>query len=200
MTELVVRYLSHPQVIVEENVAPADWALSEIGEERVKQIADRDWLKTTALIVTSGERKAIQTGGLIAAHLRLAIEVRPRTGEIDRSSTGFLPVREFSDMMDRFFTEPNKRAGGWESATDAQNRIVGEIEAISNLEVPGDILIVGHGTVGALLLCHLAKATITRTYAQSPGGGNYFAFTRSGMTLLHSWRPIEEHSADCGDL
>ena len=199
MTESVVRYLSHPQVIVEENVAPADWALSETGEERARQFAAKEWLKTTRLIITSGERKAIQTGELIAAHLRLAIEVRLGTGEVDRSTTGFLPDREFSDMMDRFFSEPEKRAGGWESATDAQRRIAEEIESIASHETSGDILIVGHGTVGTLLLCQLAKVAITRTYEQSPGGGNYFAFTRKGMTLLHSWKPMEEFSADCDE-
>ncbi len=191
MSEPVVRYLSHPQVVVEENVAPANWELSELGQRRARQFADKGLLGGTNLIVTSAERKAKQTGELIAERLHLATEVWPATGEVDRSTTGFLTDREFSDVMNRFFAEPETRVLGWESASNAQRRIAREIGAICDHGATGDILVVGHGTVGALLLCDLAKVAINRCSKQSRDGGNCFAFTRSGNALLHSWMPLE---------
>jgi broad specificity phosphatase PhoE len=60
----------------------------------------------------------------------------------------------------------------------------------------GDILIIGHGAVGTLLLCHLLRIPITRIEDQvggeaAPGGGNYWSYDCATQTILHRWRPID---------
>jgi broad specificity phosphatase PhoE len=56
--------------------------------------------------------------------------------------------------------------------------------------VPGEILFVGHGAVGTLLLCHVAGIEISRTHDQPNGGGCYFTFAKDAG-LLHHWRRME---------
>jgi broad specificity phosphatase PhoE len=57
------------------------------------------------------------------------------------------------------------------------------------------MVIVSHGGVGTLLLCHLKGVPISRTEEQ-PGttGGNYFLLNMPEGVLVHGWQPIEPQS------
>jgi hypothetical protein len=64
------------------------------------------------------------------------------------------------------------------------------------LDNENDVLIIGHGAVGTLLLCDLLGTPIKRAEDQigedaAPGGGNFWTFDRSTATVLHWWRPVE---------
>ncbi len=54
----------------------------------------RPWIDSIGRVVSSAERKALETATLLAGHLGVTVEVRPATGELDRSSTGFVPPEE----------------------------------------------------------------------------------------------------------
>ncbi len=111
-------------------------------------------------------------------------------GEIDRSSTGYLPFDEHRTVADLFFAHPCQSIRGWEAANDAQQRIVSAIAAIlANDQSAGNIAIVSHGGVGTLYLCHLKGIPISRKEGQ-PGanGGYYYCFEALSRTLLHSWK------------
>ena len=63
---------------------------------------------------------------------------------------------------------------------------------VLNAGPSGDIAVVSHGGVGALLLCHLPGVPISRAADQPPGAGGYvLAFDRTDWTLRHGWRPID---------
>ena len=112
--------------------------------------------------------------------------------ENDRSATGYLKPDAFERMADAFFARPMENVSGWERAVDAQARIVGAVEAVLAGALPaGDVLFVGHGAVGTLLMCHLMGAPISRAHDQPAGGGNVVAFDRDTRALLHGWRPLE---------
>ena len=59
-------------------------------------------------------------------------------GENDRSATGYLPGREFEATVDAFFAQPQTSVRGWESAVDAQARIIRAIDRIVS-QVAGDV-------------------------------------------------------------
>jgi broad specificity phosphatase PhoE len=82
---------------------------------------------------------------------------------------------------------------GWERAVDAQRRIGAESQSVLRAKpVDGNVAMVGHGGVGALLLCHLAGVPISRDWDQPrTNGGNYFAFDLTTFRLLHGWRSID---------
>ncbi len=186
-----VRYLTHPEVTIDPAVPVPSWSLSEVGRARAEAFAGHPCLRDTARIVASGEVKAVETAEIIAQTSGLAVEVRKAMHENDRSATGFLPSDAFEAVADRFFAAPEESVRGWERAIDAQVRIVGEVEAVLNRHDSGDVLFVGHGAIGTLLLCHVAGHEIAREHDQPPGGGNYFAFAKDDRRLLHPWRRME---------
>lgn len=192
MTADVVRYLTHPQVQIDPDVPVPQWGLSPIGRTRTEAIANACWLANTTQIVSSGERKAVETAGIIAGPLGIVVEIREAMHENDRSATGFLKPAEFEQVADQFFAQPHLSIRGWERAVDAQARIVREAEAVLRRNHPGDVLFVGHGAVGTLLYCHYAGHAIDRVHDQPAGGGHVFAFAREGARILHRWCRMED--------
>ena len=191
MTNLV-RYLTHPQVRIDPAIPVPSWGLSEVGRARTEAIASAGRLSGTTQIISSGERKAIETAEIIAAKLNVDVEVREAMHENDRSATGFLMPDEFEAVANEFFAQPQISIRGWERAIDAQLRIVRGVEQVLARNRPGDVLFIGHGGVGTLLYCHYSGFAIDRTYDQPAGGGYFFAFTKDGRRVQHSWRRLED--------
>jgi broad specificity phosphatase PhoE len=186
-----IRSLTHPQVKIEPAIPVPSWGLSEVGRTRTETLATAGWLSGTTQVISSGERKAIETAEIIGGILNVAIEVREAMHENDRSATGFLPSDEFETVATEFFAQPLMSIRGWERAIDGQLRIVREVELVLARNRAGDVLFVGHGAVGTLLFCHYSGFAIDRAYDQPAGGGHYFAFVKDGRRVLHPWRRME---------
>jgi broad specificity phosphatase PhoE len=187
-----IRYLTHPQVKIEPAVPVPSWGLSDVGRTRAEALADAGWLSGTTQIISSGERKAIETATIIAGELKVPVEVRDAMHENDRSATGFLAADEFETVADQFFAHPLASIRGWERAIDAQLRIVREVERVLARNRSGDLLFVGHGAVGTLLFCHYSGFAIDRAYDQPAGGGHCFTLVKDGRRVLHPWRRMED--------
>lgn len=191
----LVRYLTHPQVLIDPDVPVPQWGLSPVGRARIEALVDASWLSATRLIVSSAERKAIETAEIIGLSLGIAVEIREAMHENDRSATGFLQPSEFEAVADQFFAQPHVSVRGWERAIDAQARIVREAEEVLTRDHGGDVLFVGHGAVGTLLFCHYAGLPIARMHDQGAGGGHVFAFEKDGRRIVHALRRMEEIAA-----
>jgi broad specificity phosphatase PhoE len=192
---MLLRYLTHPQVRIDPTVPVPLWGLRDIGHARVNALAAAGWLAGTATIVSSAETKALETARPLADTLGLEVVVREAMHENDRSATGYLPPPEFEQVADAFFAAPEASVRGWERAIDAQTRIVREAEAVLAGHRRGDVLLVGHGGVGTLLLCHFARLKIARMSDQPGGGGNYWTVDVGDRTVRHGWRAMEEPPA-----
>ncbi len=83
------------------------------------------------MIVSSGERKAIETAEILATASGATVEIIEAMHENDRSATGFLAPPEFEKAADWFFAHPHESFKGWERAIDAQARIVSHVEAVA---------------------------------------------------------------------
>jgi broad specificity phosphatase PhoE len=191
----IVYYLSHPEVDIAPAVPVPAWGLSLLGRERVLAVREAPWLRACGRIVTSAERKAVETADLIAAASGAQVEVRPGMHENDRSATGFLPPAEFEAVADRFFAAPEASVRGWERAVDAQQRIVSEFDAVlAGHDHATSLLVVGHGGVGTLLYCRLAGQPIDRRFDQSRAG-SVFAVELARRRPLLGWTPMEALAA-----
>ncbi|MEJ6395373.1 histidine phosphatase family protein [Gymnodinialimonas sp. 2305UL16-5] len=187
----IARYLTHPQVAIDPHVPVPDWGLSEIGRARIERLAAaKPWAETTK-IVSSAERKAVETAEILQAAWGGTLQIRDAQHENDRSATGFLPPDKFEAAADAFFATPTRSFRGWETAEAAQKRITTEVAACLSDHSQGDILFVGHGAVGTLLYCALSGQAIDRRYDQPGGGGNVIAFTLPQRQVQHHWRPLE---------
>jgi broad specificity phosphatase PhoE len=187
-----IRYLTHPQVKIVPAVPVPSWGLSDVGRIRTEALANAGWLSETTQIISSGERKAIETAAIIAGQLKVTVEVRDAMHENDRSTTGFLAPDEFETVAGQFFAQPLVSIRGWERAIDAQLRIVREVERVLARNRSGDVLFVGHGAVGTLLFCHYSGLAIDRAHDQPAGGGHRFTLVKDGRRVLHPWRRMED--------
>jgi broad specificity phosphatase PhoE len=191
----IVHFITHPEVVIDPTMPVPNWPLSPVGRERMRRAAlEQPWLRDVRALFSSAERKARDAASLIAEHLSLQPAIIGDLGENDRSVTGYLPRREFEAVADEFFARPEESVRGWERAVDAQCRIVAAVEcAIALASAEGDIAIVSHGGVGALLLCYLKGVPIVRTEDQPGGGGGcVYSFDAASRRLLCGWRRIED--------
>jgi broad specificity phosphatase PhoE len=97
--------------MIDPSIPVPQWRLSETGRTRAQVAAKSGWLRKTAQIISSAERKAIETAEIISQHLGAGLEIREATHENDRSATGVLSQAEFEATADRFFAQLDFIAG-----------------------------------------------------------------------------------------
>jgi broad specificity phosphatase PhoE len=182
-------FISHPEVAVDAGSPIEQWGLSESGQIRAGQLSGLDWARGIRRIVSSTERKAMETAAILGSALSLTYTTDRELGENDRSATGFLPLVEFEAAADEFFARPSLSVSGWETAAHAQARIVAAVRRLSSDDARPTAF-VAHGAVGTLLFCDLVDTPISREHDQ-PGQGSYFSFDASTWTAMHRWRRIE---------
>jgi broad specificity phosphatase PhoE len=185
-------YVTHPQVQIDPLVPIPDWGLSPLGRARAEEAARRPWVRDLARVVTSTERKARETGAILALAAGVKPETWPDLHENDRSATGYLPPEEFEATADAFFVRSQDSVRGWETAEAAQKRILRAVDAVLYGHAKHrPLAIVGHGAVGTLLWCALVGQPISRAADQPAGGGNLFAFRLEDRRPLSGWVPFE---------
>ena len=83
---------------------------------------------------------------------------------------------------------------GWKWAVDAQHRIVAAVQrVIAEASGTGDIAVISHVGVGALLLCHLEEAPISRAEDQPrAGGGCIYSLDIATRALISGWHLIDD--------
>ncbi|WP_417668390.1 histidine phosphatase family protein [Roseibium sp.] len=175
-------YITHPQVQMDLAVPVPEWGLSDLGRARAILATSLPWAKDIRHVVSSNERKAIETAEIFAEAFGLGVRRIDAMHENDRSATGFLPPDEFEQVADQFFRNPEERVRGWERAVDAQGRIVEEVQnCLAGIPDQEPVLFAGHGGVGTLLRCHLMGAPIDRSHDQLAGGGCWYRFEKSWL-------------------
>jgi broad specificity phosphatase PhoE len=159
----------------------------------MKKLLAQPWVEDIGAIVCSTEQKAIDGAEILARHLSIGFTMVEALGEIDRTSTGYLPQEEHAATARQLFAHPARSVRGWETACDAQQRIVEAVESVITGN-PGDghLTIVSHGAVATFYLCHLKGCPI-RWEERQPGrfGGNFYCFEAESKALVHGWRPID---------
>lgn len=189
----LVYFITHPEVVVDSETPVPEWSLSERGLARMELLLNQPWISGVTSVYSSTEKKAVDGANVLARNNSLPVQTVAELGENDRSSTGYLPAKEFESIADQFFAAPKDSVCGWETAEAAQSRIVQAAHEITSTDKSeGSIAIVSHGAVGALLMCKLAGYAIDRQYDQpGAGGGNYYTFELESGKLIHEWKPID---------
>jgi broad specificity phosphatase PhoE len=194
-------YVTHPQIVIDPAVAVPRWHLSDKGRARAEVAATLPWAKALGRIVSSDETKAMETAEILGRASNMTPEIVEGMGENDRSATGFLSPDEFETAADWFFAHPQESFRGWETAVDAQARIVSVVKRVLDRHDPAKpIAFVGHGGVGTLLKCHLCGTPIARSEDQPLGGGNLFAFRLHDRKLLAGWVAMDEWAGEIAEI
>jgi broad specificity phosphatase PhoE len=148
MRNIILIKHARPKVI--ESVPPERWELSEEGRAACSALAEVVRPHDPTVIVTSQERKAQETGQLIANALGKPIETAAGLQEHDRSNVPMMRSSEFLSALAMFFKESNRLVLGKETADQAAGRFERAIEEVLARHAEGNIAIVTHGTVLAL--------------------------------------------------
>jgi broad specificity phosphatase PhoE len=188
-----ILFVTHANVEMDPATPVPQWKLSPAGIHRHEAFNGSPWVSAVSSIYCSDERKAVDGAEILGKHLRIPFEIVHSLHENDRSATGYLPPAEFDTVVGEFFANPQQSVRGWERAVDAQDRIHAALAGIvARDRTGGDIAIVSHGGVGALLLCKLSGAPISRANEQpGTGGGNFFVIDRSSLSIVKRWSAID---------
>ena len=89
-----------------------DWSQSDLGRRRVVSLANTNTLDGTTVVISSAETKANEAVRLLARAVGCRMVMREIIHENNRSSTGFLPPKEFEVVADKFFAYPDGCVSG----------------------------------------------------------------------------------------
>jgi broad specificity phosphatase PhoE len=192
MTDWRLLFVTHTEVVIDPDAPIESWPLSDRGRERMTHLAEALSGAGVTAVWSSAERKAIDGAEILGRRLGLAPEVDAGLGENDRSATGYIAPPEFWDVVRAFFASPNDSVRGWETARDAQARIVAAVDHVLSAEPAGRVVIVSHGGVARLLSAHVQGCLIGEEDRPThPGGGSYRLLGGEPLRPLSGWRDIE---------
>lgn len=186
MTDQVL-YICHPEVVIDAAVPVPRWPLSAEGRAKMARLLADLPLAGLRSVWSSDEQKALDGAEILASHLGLGVHSEPLLGENDRSATGYLVQADFDIAVEAFFGAPEESYRGWETARAARDRIEAAVRDVIHRAPAGDLAIVAHGGVGALLNGVVKGAAISRATA-SRGYGSWFTFGRHDWQLRRDWQ------------
>lgn len=147
---IMVRH-SLPEFVA--GVPASEWRLSAEGRRRCERLAGRLAVYDLAVIVTSEEPKALETGQMVARILELPCESAPGLHEHERGVVGDVDSQEqFRAQVVRLFQRPDERVMGYETANQAHARFAAAVDRVVAQHPSGNLAIVSHGTVMTLLI------------------------------------------------
>lgn len=123
-------YVTHPEVVIDPLVPTPQWGLSALGRSRAERFANHPLVHGLTRVVSSKETKALELAAILGAAPGVIVESGDKFNENDRTSTGFVPSERFEQLADALFARPDESVEGWETARDAQRRVVGAFDAV----------------------------------------------------------------------
>jgi 2,3-bisphosphoglycerate-dependent phosphoglycerate mutase len=152
MRHLVLIRHSLPEI--DPNVPARGWRLSEEGRKRCVPLAEEVSVYDPAVVVTSQEPKAVETGQILAGRLGLSWETAEGLHEHERPWAPWEGREAFEAQVARFFARPDSLVFGEETADQARRRFTAALEEVLRRQGRRTVAVVSHGTVMALLVAH----------------------------------------------
>lgn len=167
-----MRYLilaKHAAPAIQRDVPASQWQLSAAGRVGAERLADALAAYDPALIVTSTEPKARETGEIVASRLDRPVEVADGLHEHARREAGWLGPAEFQRAVAALFAAPDRLVFGEETASQARERFARAVHDVLERHAAGNLVIVAHGTVISLFV------------ASRAGGDPFLLWQRLGL-------------------
>lgn len=142
----------HAEPVLEPDVAPNRWRLSEAGCCGSALLGERLARFGPGVVVCSEEPKAVETAEIAAERLGIGCSVYPGLHEHDRTGMPFLRDEEFGRAARAFFERPDELVWGNETAQRAGNRFEGAVRRVLDEREEDVVVIIAHGTVISLLV------------------------------------------------
>ena len=144
--------IKHASPQVDPALPPEQWPLSEEGKAKCEALAKQLAALSPGVVVCSEEMKAAETGRIVAERLGVPHGTAPDLHEHDRSNVPQLRSAEFISLIELLFRRPNDLVLGKETAVAALSRFRSALDEVLAEHAEGNVAVVSHGTVIALLL------------------------------------------------
>lgn len=155
MRKLILIKHASPQV--QPDLPPERWPLSDDGRAKCARLAEQVAAYSPGVVVSSDEMKAEETGRIVAEQLGVPHHTAADLHEHDRSNVPQLRSAEFISLMELLFRRPRDLVLGKETAVAALSRFQSALDEVLMDHPEGNVAVVSHGTVIALLLEKLGK-------------------------------------------
>ena len=159
-------FLRHAQITKDSTEHSDKWVLSDAGIKYVEEVAATGIFDDVNVIISSSQKKVIQTAYFLADRLNKDIITNPSLNEIDKGSVLIEDPNEYEKHVEKVLEKPDESFSGWESANQALKRFQLGIERIEQEYSHKKILIVTHGIVLTLYFASILKETTNETISR----------------------------------
>lgn len=145
----------HAEPDINPSLPAAEWPLTARGVASSRRLASALSEFGPTVIVSSPERKAVETANLIAESLEIAVEVDDRVSEHGAGPDAFInDYAQFRSMVQRHFVDADQIVFRHESSLEAGSRFA---TCVGDTCVPEAVpVLVSHGRIMASWLAELS--------------------------------------------
>lgn len=148
-----------------DKTQPADkWVISEEGIKDACEKISSGHFDDVDVIISSSEKKAIQTAYYLSQRIEKEIILNPSFRELDRGIKFVGSKEDYETMVWRTFNKPTQSSFGWETAKEALVRFKRGLERIENTYSNKKIFLVSHGIVLSLFISDYYKWDPNKTF------------------------------------
>ena len=172
------------------DVPPKEWDLSPVGRQRCERLAKQLRAYAPEVVIASIERKAIQTGTIVAQNLGIlaAASAGLHEHERDRAING--SSENFERLLAQFFAQPSRLVLGCETAEQALQRFSDALRVVLAQNPAKNVVVVTHGTVITLWATALTGEE-PFTFWKRLGMPAIVAFSRPHLKFLELIEHVE---------
>ena len=148
-------FVRHAHTEINDKIPVSKWNLSTKGKFQSEMLAKKSQFLKADVLISSDEKKAIDTLKPIAKKLTKGITSYRELNELMRDRGGFLSKESLSFVRKYAFKNPDKSKNHWEKASNALSRFSEKIDEIDMAYENRTIIVVAHGIVLNLYFANL---------------------------------------------
>ncbi len=159
-------FLRHAQVTKNTEEHSDKWVLSDKGIKFIEEVAATGIFDDVDTIISSSQKKVIQTAYFLADRLDKKIITNPSLNEIEKGSQLPEDLEEYNKQVVKVLENQEESISDWETANQALKRFQLAIDRIEQEHSHMKILIVTHGIVLTLYFASILKETTEETISR----------------------------------
>ena len=140
-------FLRHALTTIDKELPAEKWIISETGIEEICKVVSSGKFDDVDVIISSSEKKAIQTAFYLSERIEKEINLNPNLRELNRGEEVIETQEDYETKVWRIFDNPSECSFGWETAEETLGRFKRGISRIENTYSNKKIFIVSHGIV-----------------------------------------------------
>lgn len=179
----VLVLVKHSLPAIDPDVPAREWRLSDKGRVCSRILGEELYRYDLDLVLSSTESKAVETAEIVAGALDIPVEIVKGLHEHERANVRFLEKERFERSIGRFFSRPDDRVFGEETADEAHDRFSNAVNGLSDRFRHRNIAIVTHGTVLSLFVSRISEIEPFALWKQL-GLPSWIVLSRSDLRVV----------------